>query len=157
LLRIGQGASPEEATRRLIQEHDPHDPEDGTIFWLAPAATQWQLGRLLPDVRDRALANINDGADLALWAADATPAAAAQAESEARSRKGRASVAALRAYLRAAARDGPVEVLHCWLGEEGRAPDRRVAATPEDFGGERFGFGRESVLYTVAAERITGR
>lgn len=66
---IGEGVSPEEATARLVAEYQPEsDPLDlAPPFWLALASVQWSLGRLLPDVRAKALSIIDSGADLARW------------------------------------------------------------------------------------------
>jgi hypothetical protein len=71
---IGEGKTVEEATRQLVEEFETDDPDDGPLFWLGLAATQWQLGRLLPDVQQRAIAIIDEGADLANWEADASAA-----------------------------------------------------------------------------------
>ena len=43
------------------------DPDTGSVFWFALAAAQWKTGRLLPEVKDRALAEIESGADLRQW------------------------------------------------------------------------------------------
>lgn len=67
---IGEGLTPRDATRRLIQSHADtlSDREDDAVaFWLGLATTQWKLGRLLPMVRKRALAIITSGADLRRW------------------------------------------------------------------------------------------
>jgi len=72
---IGEGVSPEEATARLVAENRPdEDPDDGPAFWLALAATQWRLGRLLGPVRDRALEIIAEGSGLKRWEREASPA-----------------------------------------------------------------------------------
>jgi hypothetical protein len=66
---IGDGLSSREATDALLREYHPgRDPIDiEPPFWLALAATQWSLGRLLPDVRDKALRIIADRSDLRRW------------------------------------------------------------------------------------------
>lgn len=66
---IGEGLAAEAATARIVEEWNPDsDPEEeGAAFWLGLAAIQWKLGRLLPDVRDRALGIINSGQDLSRW------------------------------------------------------------------------------------------
>src|SRR3954447_15216828 len=53
------------ASRALIARH--RDERDDPVFWLALAAAQMETGRLQPRVRDRALALIDAGADLASW------------------------------------------------------------------------------------------
>jgi len=45
---LKQGKSGPEATKKLIRDcrEEIEDIDDGPVFWLALAATQWQLGRL---------------------------------------------------------------------------------------------------------------
>jgi hypothetical protein len=43
------------------------DVDDGPVFWLALAATQWNYGQLQPAVGKRALEVIDTGADLGRW------------------------------------------------------------------------------------------
>lgn len=57
----------DEATRRAIAAWPDLGPDEVPVFWLALAAAQSRLGRLEPEVRDRALAVIDSGEDLALW------------------------------------------------------------------------------------------
>lgn len=66
---IAQGLTPTEATDRLIAESADilADDYDANVFWLALAASQWKLGRLLDTVRDRAVAIIDSGDDLRRW------------------------------------------------------------------------------------------
>ena len=66
---IGDGLSAEEATKRLAEEYRQSllDPDESPVFWMALAAAQWNLGGLLPDVRDKAIELIDAGADLHLW------------------------------------------------------------------------------------------
>lgn len=73
---IGDGLDPAEATQRLISEWAEvvEDPDDGPVFWLALAATQARLGRLVDEVRDRALAVIESGENLRRWEEDASAA-----------------------------------------------------------------------------------
>jgi hypothetical protein len=57
-----------EATDRLIQEWAPDgDPDFEPVFWLAPAVTQWDCGRLEDRVKQRAVAAISDGSGVAPW------------------------------------------------------------------------------------------
>jgi len=69
---IGDGVAPEEATQRVIAEYGNalDDPDEGAVFWVALAVTQWKLGRLADDVRDEAVRAIDGGGDLARWADD---------------------------------------------------------------------------------------
>lgn len=66
---VAEGLSPAEATNRLVRESAEllADEDDAVVFWLALAATQWKLGRLLDDVRDRAIAIIDGGDGLPRW------------------------------------------------------------------------------------------
>lgn len=57
----------DEATRRTIADWSDLGPDEVPVFWLALAAAQARVGRLEPDVRDRALAVIDSGADLLRW------------------------------------------------------------------------------------------
>lgn len=43
------------------------DEEDGPLFWFALADTQWKYGRLLPEVKEKAIKCINEGRDLERW------------------------------------------------------------------------------------------
>jgi hypothetical protein len=66
------GLGAEDATARLLVELNAafEDPEDGIVAWLALAAAQHETGRLQADVRDRALALIAAGGDVARWEED---------------------------------------------------------------------------------------
>lgn len=67
LLQCGKGN--EEATKELI--NDNHftltDLDDAPIFWFALADTQWDLGRLLPYVKEKAIEYLKNGDDLKRW------------------------------------------------------------------------------------------
>jgi hypothetical protein len=67
LLRRGKTA--EEITNNLVSEyaHSINDQDDGPVFWFALADTQWELGRLLPEVKKQAVAWLDKGGDLAKW------------------------------------------------------------------------------------------
>ena len=75
------GLSPEDATRRLVESFDDHlgkDEETEKLFWIALAAAQFETGRLLPEVRERALAIIEAGGDVDRWREDGDEVAARQ-------------------------------------------------------------------------------
>ena len=56
------------ATRLTLEKFGPHLEEpEGVALMIAFAVTQSKVGRLEPDIRDRALAIIEAGADLAVW------------------------------------------------------------------------------------------
>jgi hypothetical protein len=66
---IGEGLSPEQATEKLLREFawSLDDPDDGPPFWLGLAISQWKCGRLLEQVKTRALDIIDTDADLKRW------------------------------------------------------------------------------------------
>jgi hypothetical protein len=66
---LADGLTAEQATQRLVSESADilRDEDDSTVFWLAMAATQWKLGRLVDSVRDRAVEIIDSGVDLRRW------------------------------------------------------------------------------------------
>lgn len=57
------------ATRRLLAawEDSLQRSDEGPIFWLALAATQWRYGCLQPEVSARAIEIIVSGSELARW------------------------------------------------------------------------------------------
>ena len=65
---VADGMDPKEATDRAIAESlkDAED-DDEIVVWLALAATQWKIGRLIATVRDRAIKIIDSGEDLKRW------------------------------------------------------------------------------------------
>jgi len=80
---ILDGLSAEEATTRLVKSFDDHlgkDEDTENLFWMALAAAQFETGRLRPEVRDRALAIIEAGGDVARWREDGDEVLARQRE-----------------------------------------------------------------------------
>ena len=69
---VGDGLSGTAATDRVVNEwrETLRDPDEGPVFWLALAATQWECGRLESRVRDKALEVIASGSGLRRWAED---------------------------------------------------------------------------------------
>lgn len=63
------GGDPAASTLQAIRQHGEliDDEDDGPVFWLALAATQWKYGCLDDAVRARAIAVIDGGADAARW------------------------------------------------------------------------------------------
>lgn len=74
---ILDGDDPLVVTRRLVARYGQEggDREETIVFWLALAAAQMETGRLDPHVRDRALAIIDAGADVARWREEDEPLA----------------------------------------------------------------------------------
>ena len=66
---ILNGLTPEESTKLIIKAYQDaiEDPEEGPTFWIGLSAIQWKFGRLLPEVRDKALEIISQGGDLFRW------------------------------------------------------------------------------------------
>src|SRR5262245_41081834 len=67
---LGEGYSDQGAYAKLIQNSKDwtEDSDDGPIFWLALAATQWEYGRLHPRAKAQALKIIDQGKDIDRWA-----------------------------------------------------------------------------------------
>jgi len=67
---LANGVSDQEAFTTLVAEWKDsiEDPDDGPVFWLALAATQWEHGRLHPRVKARALKVIDQRQDEDRWA-----------------------------------------------------------------------------------------
>ncbi|MBK8268867.1 MAG: hypothetical protein IPK83_11415 [Planctomycetes bacterium] len=88
---IGDGLSPEEATKKMVRKNKSalSEPEEAPVFWMALAATQWKCGRLIHSVKNKALAAIKDPASLILW----------REEGEKLVRKRQAVMAALKVQL----------------------------------------------------------
>lgn len=67
--QIEDGVEDAEATRSTLARFRSYfdDPKYGAVCILALAVTQSKIGRLDPAIRSRALAAIDNGADLAIW------------------------------------------------------------------------------------------
>jgi hypothetical protein len=68
---IEQGIDDKEALRRILERYQPwfgREPGIGALVGFA--VTQFELGRLDPEVRDQAIAAIDHGGDLQLWQRD---------------------------------------------------------------------------------------
>ncbi|MFN4121577.1 hypothetical protein [Acidovorax sp.] len=63
------GADPAEVTEALIRSWSEsiQDVDDGPVFWLALAATQWKYGCLDEEVRNRAVEVIDCDLDIKRW------------------------------------------------------------------------------------------
>lgn len=66
---LATAGDPAAATRSLIETWAAAiaDIDEGPVFWLALAATQWKYGCLSADVRSRAIDVIDGGSDLSRW------------------------------------------------------------------------------------------
>jgi hypothetical protein len=61
------GTPNEKATNELITEHMNDDEDEMPVFWLSLAATQWEYGRLMEIVKQKALSLIDSGVDQENW------------------------------------------------------------------------------------------
>lgn len=68
---LKRGKTNEEATQELINKnHDiMGDAEEEPLFWFALADTQWNYGRLLPEVKEKALYFLSQDKELQRWQA----------------------------------------------------------------------------------------
>ena len=66
---LTDGLTAEAARDRVLNRFAAalQDAEEGPLVWLALAATAWDLGRLDPETRDRALAVITTGEGVQRW------------------------------------------------------------------------------------------
>lgn len=66
---LKRGKTTEEITKQLIDQYafEISDTDDAPIFWFALADTQWELGKLLPQVKEQAIDWINKGTDQQKW------------------------------------------------------------------------------------------
>jgi hypothetical protein len=122
---LTDGVDDAKATRRMIRDFATADVDEGPVFWVALAATQWEYGRLDATVKKRALKAIDQGTDLERWT-----------ESKSRQKR-KAVLAALREKLlsqppspRMPRRRQTVEVPSRAL----QSPDRRWTATAFEIG-----------------------
>jgi len=67
--KLRRGKSNEEITQELIEgSHDiMGDIEEEPLFWFALADTQWNYGRLLPEVKEKALYFLSQDKELERW------------------------------------------------------------------------------------------
>ena len=67
--KLKRGKNSEEATNELICQNREivGDIEEEPLFWYALADTQWEYGRLLPEVKEKALFFIEQKKELERW------------------------------------------------------------------------------------------
>jgi len=70
LEKLFDGQSNEQATDLLIQENEHADIDERSVFWLALASVQFEYGRLLDRVKNKAIELIDSGEDLVKWNGD---------------------------------------------------------------------------------------
>ena len=66
---LRKGKTVRQITNELIDEYgcELDDIDCAPVFWFALADTQWDLGRLLPEVKEQAIKWLDKGGDLAFW------------------------------------------------------------------------------------------
>ncbi|MEQ8156789.1 MAG: hypothetical protein ABRQ25_18250 [Clostridiaceae bacterium] len=71
--QLKRGKTNEEVTKELIEDNEDiiSDEDEAPVFWFALADTQWNLGRLLPFVKEKALEYLKNGINLARWEEEA--------------------------------------------------------------------------------------
>lgn len=71
--QLKRGKTNEEVTKELIRDNEDIilDEDDAPVFWFALADTQWNLGRLLPFVKEKALEYLKSGSNLKRWESEA--------------------------------------------------------------------------------------
>ena len=67
--QLHRGKTSEQITKELIRSFRDElaDLDDKPNFWLALADVQWDMGRLLPEVKEQALTCLSDGSALLPW------------------------------------------------------------------------------------------
>ena len=67
--KLRRGKTNEQATKELIEANQDimGDNEEEPLFWFALADTQWNYGRLLPEVKEKALFYLSDDRELERW------------------------------------------------------------------------------------------
>ena len=69
---LKQGKKNEEITQKLIEEYaNSLDKDEISVFWFALADIQWDYGRLLDKVKEKAIRYIKSGEDLRRWKEEA--------------------------------------------------------------------------------------
>lgn len=66
---LKKGIPNEEITKKIIRDNKgmSNDNDEATIFWCVLADQQWQAGRLLPEIKEKALYYLKNGGDLHRW------------------------------------------------------------------------------------------
>ena len=59
--------TPEQAIEKLVKDFQPEEAEDGYLFWLALADTQWRLGHLTQPLKERCLVILDSDLDAERW------------------------------------------------------------------------------------------
>lgn len=67
--QLKRGKTNEEVTKELINNNENIilDEDEAPVFWFSLADTQWNLGRLLPLVKEKALEYLKSGTNLTIW------------------------------------------------------------------------------------------
>ena len=71
--QLKRGKTNEEVTKELVSNNEDiiSDEDEAPAFWFALADAQWNLGRLLPFVKEKALKYLKSGTNLTRWEKEA--------------------------------------------------------------------------------------
>lgn len=71
--QLKRGKTNEVVTEELIMDNEDiiTDEDEAPVFWFALSDTQWNLGRLLPFVKEKALEYLKKGSNLKRWEREA--------------------------------------------------------------------------------------
>jgi hypothetical protein len=80
--KLKKGKSNEEAYSEIISDYEDFidDEDDAPVFWFALADIQWNIGRLLPEVKQRAIEWIDSGKNQERWMLENPKSAKARAK-----------------------------------------------------------------------------
>lgn len=69
-----KGKNAEEATKEMLEKYKLwlDDEEDAPMFWCVLASVQWDYGRLVPEVKEKAIKYLEAGYDLKQWEEEAS-------------------------------------------------------------------------------------
>ncbi len=73
--KLRKGRTNKEALEEMIERYaeEIEDDDEGPVFWMLLADTMWNLGRLIPEVKEKAIQQIDEGKNLEIWKQEGTP------------------------------------------------------------------------------------
>lgn len=71
--QLKRGKTNEEVTKELIEDNEDiiQDEDEAPVFWFSLADSQWNLGRLLPFVKEKAIYYLKEKSNLKRWEKEA--------------------------------------------------------------------------------------
>ena len=72
--KLRKGRTNKEALEEMIERYaeEIEDDDEGPVFWMLLADTMWNLGRLIPEVKEKAIQQIDEGKNLEIWKQEGT-------------------------------------------------------------------------------------